>query len=117
MDGLSDEVQADRAQASSCFYGGDYRASVIMGRAAIQRAMRGLKAEGAGLKAEIADLHQKGRIMLSLKGWADEVRIAGDDAAHPEEFGKVTREEAEESLTFMDEFSTTPLSFPPAATL
>jgi hypothetical protein len=40
MDGLPDEIQADRREAYSCFYGGDYRAAVIMGRAAIQRAVR-----------------------------------------------------------------------------
>jgi hypothetical protein len=32
------------------------------------------------------------------------VRIAGDDAAHPDTLGAVTAEEAQESLEFMDEF-------------
>jgi hypothetical protein len=32
------------------------------------------------------------------------VRIAGDDAAHPEALGKVTRDEAEASLEFTDAF-------------
>lgn len=32
------------------------------------------------------------------------MRIAGDDAAHPEALGKVERGEAEESLQFLDEF-------------
>lgn len=104
MDGLPEEVMRDRDEAWSCYHGGDLRASVIMGRAAIQRAARTLKASGGGLKAEINDLRQKGTITQSLKEWADEVRIAGDEAAHPEDLGEVKREEAEESLTFMDAF-------------
>lgn len=104
MEGLPEEVASDRDEAWSCLYGGDLRASVIMGRASIQRAVRTLEATGTGLKAEVADLATKGVITQSLREWADEVRIAGDDAAHPEDLGKVTREEAEESLTFMDAF-------------
>lgn len=61
----------------------------------MQRAVRTLEAEGTGLKAEIADLAGKSVVTKSVRGSADEVRIAGDDAAHPEELGTVTREDAE----------------------
>jgi glutamate-1-semialdehyde aminotransferase len=104
MEGLPPEIQADRDEAWSCFYGSDFRAAVIMGRAAIQRAVRRLDADAAGLKAELNDLLNKGVITKSLKEWADEVRIAGDEAAHPEDLGAVNRDEAHESLTFMDAF-------------
>ena len=104
MEGLPDEIQADRREAWSCYYGGDYRAAVIMGRAAIQRTVRLKQAQGAGLKAEINDLATRGLITQPLKEWADESRIAGDDAAHPDALGKVTAEEAKESLDFMDAF-------------
>lgn len=104
MDGLLTEIQADRLEAWSCFYGGDRRAAVIMGRAAIQRAARAKQAQGAGLKAEIADLARRGVITQHLKEWADEVRIAGDDAAHPTTLGKIDPDEAKESLEFMDAF-------------
>lgn len=104
MDGLPDEIQADRAESWSCFYGGDLRASAIMCRATVQRAVRSLKAVGKGLGAEITDLHGKGTITLTLKEWADEVRILGDDAAHPDTLGKVTQDEAADSLKFMDAF-------------
>jgi len=77
---------------------------VIMGRAAIQRAVRALSAQGAGLRAEINDLEQKRVITTHLKDFAHETRIAGDDAAHPTTLGKVARDEAKESLDFMDEF-------------
>src|SRR4029450_9229719 len=82
MDDLPELIEQDRLEAWSCFFGGNLRASLIIGRAAIQRAARHLKAEGAGLKAELADLLGKGTITSELKKWADEVRIAGDDAAH-----------------------------------
>jgi hypothetical protein len=104
MEGLPDDIQSDRREACSCFYGGDYRAAVIMARAAIQRAVRVMGAESAGLKAEINDLAQRRVLTQSLQEWAHEVRIAGDDAAHPEDLGAITQDEAEESLRFMEEF-------------
>jgi Domain of unknown function (DUF4145) len=63
-----------------------------------------LKAKRGGLKAEIADRSSQGRITLTLMEESDGVRIAGDDAAHPEALGKVTRDEAEASLEFTDAF-------------
>lgn len=104
MPDLSDAIQDDRREAWSCFYGGDYRAAVIMGRAAVQRAVRQLNAGGGGLKSDINGLYRKHIITQSLKDFADEVRIAGDDAAHPETLGKIHPDEAKESLEFMDEF-------------
>ena len=104
MDDLPREIESDRLEAWSCYYSGDLRAAVIMGRAAVQRAVRKLEATGAGLKAEITSLRERGVITLELKKWADEVRIAGDDAAHPEELGEIDEDEAKESLEFMDEF-------------
>jgi hypothetical protein len=114
MDGLPDEIQEDRREAWSCLYGGDYRAAVIMGRAAIQRAVRTMQARGGGLKAEINDLHQRQVITKFLKDWADETRIAGDDAAHPEDLGAIDREEAEESLKFTDAFLEHGIALPAA---
>lgn len=114
MEGLPDDIQADRREAYSCFFGGDYRAAVIMGRAAIQRAVRKMQAKGAGLKEEVNDLAQRRIITLHLKQWADEVRIAGDDAAHPEDLGVIERDEADESLKFMDAFLEHGIAMPAA---
>lgn len=104
MPDLPDEIQGDRLEAWSCYYGGDLRAAVIMGRAAVQRAVRVLNAQGGGLAAEIDDLEAKRVITTHLKDFAHETRIAGNDAAHPTTLGKVERDEANESLDFMDEF-------------
>jgi hypothetical protein len=75
-----------------------------MGRAAVQRAVRLMEAEGKDLKAGLADLVSKGKITQELRNWADEVRIAGNDAAHPEEMGSVSETEARSSLEFLDDF-------------
>jgi hypothetical protein len=114
MDGLPNAIQEDRREAWSCLYGGDLRAAVIMGRAAIQRAVRKLDASGAGLKAEINDLENRRVITSHLKEWAHEVRIAGDDAAHPDEMGEITQGEAEDSLRFMDAFLEHAIALPAA---
>lgn len=70
--------------------------------------------EDAGLKAEINQLEQKRVITPSLKEWAHEVRIAGDDAAHPETLADIDQDEAEESLLFMDEFLKHTIALPAA---
>jgi hypothetical protein len=85
-----------------------------MGRAAIQRAVRSLNATGGGPKAEIADLEQRRVITAFLKEWADEVRIAEDDAAHPDAMGAITLGESEESLKFMDAFLEHAIALPAA---
>jgi Domain of unknown function (DUF4145) len=102
MDGLPDEIQRDHREAWSCFYGGDYRASVIMARAAVQRAVRALNGTGSNLASEIQDLAARNIITDFLRSWADEVRFSGNDAAHPEDLGEVTRDDAAESLRFME---------------
>lgn len=104
MVGIREEVERDRAEAWSCFYGGDVRAAVIMGRAALQRAVRILGADGADLYAEIDDLLAKQVITRDLAKLAHEVRLAGNDAAHPATLGEVDRDAAEESLDFLDDF-------------
>ncbi len=104
MDALPEPIQIDRLEAWSCLYGADYRAAVIMARAAVQRAVRQLKAKGDGLKAEINDLAMRRKITDALRDAAHEVRISGDDAAHPADLGVVTRAEARDSLDFMDDF-------------
>jgi Domain of unknown function (DUF4145) len=115
MEGLSSAIETDRLEAWSCYYGGDYRAAIIMGRAAIQRAVRLLEAEGAGLKAEINDLAQRRKITEALRDAAHEVRISGDDAAHPEDLELVSSDEAKESLEFMDDFLAHAIAMPTRA--
>jgi hypothetical protein len=112
MDGLPGDVQADRLEAWSCFHAGNIRAAIIMGRAAIQRAVRSLGGEGDSLKTELAALRELGKITEQMRSWGDEVRIADNDAAHPEDLAEIKQDEAAESLEFMDAFLEHALALP-----
>ena len=104
MEGLPEAIADVRHEAWSCFYGGDRRAAVVMGRAAVQRAVRTLGGQGHNLFQEIDDLHANHKVTSELRDWAHEVRLAAGEAAHPDEIGDVTVEEAKESLEWMDAF-------------
>jgi hypothetical protein len=112
MEGLPDLIERDRLEAWSCFHGGDVRAAVLMARAAVQRAVRSLEAKGPNLKAELADLLSKQKITQDLHDFADEVRLTGNDVAHPEELGDVSEGEAQESMTFMEDFLRVAIALP-----
>lgn len=104
MEGLPEPIAEIRDEAWSCFYGGDIRAAVVMGRAAVQRAVRTLGGQGRDLFHEIDDLYEKHKVTEELRDWAHEVRLAAKDAAHPDEMGDVATAEATESLDWMDAF-------------
>jgi Domain of unknown function (DUF4145) len=104
MEGLPEAVASVRDEAWSCFYGGDLRAAVVMGRAAVQRAVRTLGGKGRDLFTEIDSLYDQHKVTEELRDWAHEVRVAAREAAHPDELGDVTPEEANESLEWMDAF-------------
>ena len=101
---LPAEIESDRMEAWACLHGGCFRAAVIMARAAVQRAVRALEPEGGTLAAEIDSLVGKGKITTELMEWAHAVRMDGNDAAHPDTLGEVTRKDAADSLEFMDAF-------------
>jgi uncharacterized protein DUF4145 len=52
----------------------------------------------------IDDLRQQGVVTEELRQWAHEVRLAAREAAHPEDLGDVSQEDARQSLDFMDAF-------------
>jgi hypothetical protein len=93
-----------RMEAWACLHGGCFRAAVIMARAAVQRAVRVIGADGGNLATEIDSLVGKGKITTELMEWAHAVRLDGNDAAHPDTLGDVSRNEAADSLDFMDAF-------------
>ena len=115
------EVQADRLEAWNCFLQDQHRAAVLMARSALQRAVRALLAHEDGtvdeadkgtLFSELNLLVERAVITAQLRANADEVRISGNDAAHPEELGAVSREDAEDSLRFLDDFLETTMAVP-----
>jgi hypothetical protein len=104
MDGLPEDIADVRGEAWSCFYGGDHRASLVIGRAVVQRVVRRLGGEGRDLYHEIDDLHEKSLVTAQLREVAHRVRSMAREAAHPEDLGEVSSGEAKESLNFMDAF-------------
>lgn len=115
-DDLPPGIREEHEEAHDCLHGGQYKASMLMARAALQHACRSLGADGRGLKAELDDLVEKGAITRDLRAFADEVRLLGNDVAHPpEDIMVVERDEAEELLEYLDGFLQTTLVLPAKA--
>lgn len=111
---LPEDIERDRHEAWVCCNNGLHRAAVLLGRAALQRAVRTLL-EGSfrgDLHAEINKLYDLNRITQAQRDSAHEVRITGNDVAHPEELGTITQSEAKESLEFLDDFLHTTIVIP-----
>ncbi len=109
------DIETDRFEAWKCFIDESYKASAIMARAALQNAVRRLSAKGNNLKSEIDNLQSKGIITKQLSEFAHEVRITGNDMAHPESITVVNKNEIRESLDFLDGFLETVFVLPAIA--
>lgn len=54
-----------------------------MARSTLQLALREHGAKGARLVDQVQDLGSKGLLAPAVREWANEVRLLGNDAAHP----------------------------------
>lgn len=104
MENIPAEIEADRFEAWKCYLQGCHKASAIMARASLQKAVRLLEANGGSLYKEIESLREKGTITKQLAEFAHEVRITGNDLAHPADAAEVNQNDIEESLDFLDGF-------------
>jgi HEPN domain-containing protein len=93
-----EEVKENYKEAVRSLAGGNYKASVIMTRSALQAAMREMQATGKDLRAEIEDLAARHVIPTSIKDWAHNIRQGGNLVAHPRPNEKIGKEDAEELL-------------------
>jgi hypothetical protein len=113
MGDLPTEVEADRVEAWNSFHAGLHRAAILMARSALQRATRVLDQTFRGsLFQELDNLVATGVITKQLRENADEVRLSGNDVAHPEELGSVSEADAKDSMAFLDDFLETALAIP-----
>ena len=71
-------IQAHENQANE-----NWDAAAVMARSALQAALRNQEAKGKNLKEEIDDLLHKGILPKIMKEWADELRLLGNESAHP----------------------------------
>jgi glutamate-1-semialdehyde aminotransferase len=83
-----------------------------MARSSLQRAVRTLTTFRGSLNDELDKLVEEGRITAQLRANADEVRLSGNDVAHPEEMTEVTESDAKDSLTFLDDFLDSAIAIP-----
>jgi hypothetical protein len=109
---LPDELRADHAEAWSCYLAGQYRAATLVARGVLQRAVRLMTKVRGSLKEELDALSSEGTITKQLRLAADEVRLTGNDAAHPEELQLISESEAADSLAFLDDFLQTTIVLP-----
>lgn len=110
---LPNEIEADRQEAWNAYHAGLFRASILMARTTLQRAVRHLhEFRSKSLQAELDNLVQEQIINQQLRDNADELRITGNDVAHPEEMGEITKADAQDSLVFLDGFLDTTIAIP-----
>jgi hypothetical protein len=100
------EVAGDFKEALRCHWVKSYRASVVMCRRAIQSSAIAMKAAGGRLIDQIDDLFKSGKITEALKDFAHEVRLTGNDGAHPDKdgLGDVTEKDSSDMIEFTREY-------------
>ena len=73
-----------------------------MARSSLQLLLRHEKAEGGTLFKEIDDLAKKGLIPPIVKEWGHELRVLGNEAAHPMPGAKgVSEKDARQVVRFL----------------
>lgn len=70
-------------QAKRNIEASNWDAAALMARSAVQLTMRHMQAEGKNLFQEINDLGKKSLLPPIMIEWAHEVRLLGNDNAHP----------------------------------
>jgi hypothetical protein len=97
------EIKRLWPQAHSSLQQENWDAAVVIARSALQAALRDYKAEGKSLFDEVSNLAAKGLLPPVMKEWANELRVLGNESAHPE-VGKTgpTARDAKDAIEFLD---------------
>lgn len=81
----------------------NWDAAAVMARSALQSALRDYKAEGNTLNYEIKNLAEKGILPPIMKEWSDNIRILGNESAHPlPENEAINSQDAIDVVRFLD---------------
>lgn len=101
-------IRTDFAEAILCFSVEAYRAASVMARRALQNICldKGAK-ESDKLEKQIDWLFEQAIVTKELKEWAHEVRLVGNNAAHPkkpDEDIPVSKEDADDILKLLEQF-------------
>ena len=99
-------VAEDFKEALRCEWVEAYKACVVMCRRAVQGSVTELGARDARLIDQIDELFAKGKITEALKEFAHEVRLIGNDGAHPGKDGlaDVSPKDAADIVEFTREY-------------
>jgi len=98
-----EEVQRFWLQAHESVKNEIWDAAAVMIRSALQVALRLNKAVGSDLKSEIDDLATKGILPPIMKEWSDELRLLGNDSAHPKaEQAAKNPQDVKDAIEFLD---------------
>ena len=101
-----DFLKDDLKEVYACLTTDSYRAVGVMARRALQKCCIKKGAPNKKLQEQIDWLLEQQIITKDLKEWAHEVRLTGNDAAHPPEDPSkddiVTREDAEDILLLLE---------------
>ena len=76
-------------------------AAAMTARSALQAAVRDKGASGNNLKQEIDDLAAKGILAPILKEWADQIRLLGNESAHPDPMQVIDPQDARDIVKFL----------------
>ncbi|MCX6740322.1 MAG: DUF4145 domain-containing protein [Candidatus Parcubacteria bacterium] len=105
---ILEPIRKDFEEANICFSASAFRAASVMARRAIQNICLDKGAdEKDKLEKQIEWLFSQGIITKDLKDWAHEVRLVGNDAAHPRKPGTdtdINKSDAEDILELLKQF-------------
>lgn len=105
---IKDAIKKDFEEAILCFSAGAHRAAAVMARRALQGICLDKGAEESDkLEKQIDWLFEQRVITKELKDWAHEVRLVGNNAAHPkkpDEDHPISKEDADDILQLLDQF-------------
>lgn len=99
-------IKSDFAEALRCNWASAYKATVTMCRRALQASAIEKGAKGDRLIDQIDDLRAQGIITEPLKQMAHEIRLTGNDGAHPGKDGlaDVVEKDADDIIEFTREY-------------
>jgi len=97
------DVQRYWTQAHESLRIENWDAAAVMARSAVQTTMGDKGAVGQNLYNEIEDLATKGSLPPLMKEWSHEVRVLGNESAHPKpNTPPTTAEDARDVVEFLD---------------
>jgi hypothetical protein len=102
-------------QARRSLEGENWDAAALMARSAVQLIVRYQKAKGNNLKQEIDDLGAIGILPPIMVEWSHEIRVLGNENAHPAPGDKGTEQkDAQDVVELLDQLLSTTYDLPHA---